>query len=163
MDAFSIAALRTELQQDPAGLGYAATLAEGAIGSVVGAINLRRAEWTARKPLIPVWELAKWAAQGGRHEKLEGAVASAPAGIKSVAAVALRMIDAPLMPGATFDVDEPAVAALVDVLITATVLASDDKAALLALGSQTPASRAEVLWGYGVVVTDIQVQQAGGQ
>ena len=153
-----LAALKTELQTDPAALGYAAAIEHDA--ALVCLLNARRAELAAVVPLLPITSVLKWAAPGPLQQLTDYAAdTSKPATWRSVCMAALKLfgMTSPL------DLSDPDIngnAGMVQGLAAAGVLTESQVAALLALQNRAPASRAEVLFGADVVVSERQVHVA---
>jgi len=144
--------LRTELLL-PA---YAAFLAAGNDQGAADSLNAASSAMVVRSPLVPIWRVLAWAAAEGRFERVQAAATSGAPGIKSLAACALKILDAL----ADVNLDAPEFRALLTALVSAAVLTVADRDALLALGDRSPASRAEVLFGAGVAVSSSDVARA---
>jgi len=134
------AALKAEVQTDPVGLGYAIHLASGSLSPIVALLTAARAGVTVFRGVIPAYEVinatvtAEWttltAAEKQRYQTITGA-GQVDTANANVRAAFLAMFAAG----------------------TAT------RTALVALASR-PGSRAEELWGAGVVVSAEDVARA---
>ena len=150
-----LAALRGLIQSDTALLAH---WQAGAVGALVAALNTLQQGLSVREPVVPKWRVLAWAAQGGRMAKLL-ALANNPDPEKaSLGVAALKIVDT--LPDV--DLDAPEFRALLDLLNGGTVLSNADKAALLALGDRSPASRAEVECGGPVTDRDVETAMKGG-
>lgn len=158
--AFSFSALHDEIYNGPLKDDLAPFLAPVNDHAVADILNTKHPDWTCRNPEVPLFVLSEWGAANGRREKIEACAASGPPGLKSLGLTAQDMIRVPLLPNATFNIDRPSVGVMMGTLVTYGVLTQDDLTAFMALGDVLGASRAEVLWGHGVVVTPEQVASA---
>jgi hypothetical protein len=155
------AALAAETANDPLVLGYAGR-GDGALCEL---LNAPHEDFTAHNPLVPLAALAIWAAKTGVRAKIEAAAADAASPVRAPC-LALRDLFAGLG-GPAFDLSNPDNLDMADALVQAGVLVgalgNSLKAALLALGDKSPASRAEVLFGPGTVVTVDDIRRALGR
>jgi hypothetical protein len=172
------AALRAELQSDPANLGYAAPLAAGDHASVAGLINATT-YGTAYGP-ITAHKVLKWGAANGVRLRIEQAAAAAgpfaPGQPKDISddpvaqSIALAVRDQ-LAAGMDLDLTDPEIVGtaadggpytpgaaagdpgMLDALAAAGVLVDAGgaglKDSLIAVGAAA-ASRATALWGYAL-------------
>jgi hypothetical protein len=143
------AALLSEIQADPAGLGYAPFVASKYDGGVLNLLNDRTRGFTV--PQTAPWSaVLKWMAKNTYRSKLEDAANNIPAG-NANRDVALAILD--LIRGAApgFDTTDTGTVDLFRAIVPPTQMPN-----LLALGN-VPASRAEVLGGYGTkpTLTDV--------
>lgn len=136
--------------------GYADLRQAGNDGGLADLLNEPLPSLAVRDPVVPMWRVLAWAAAESRYERVQAAAASGPAGVRSVAACALKLLDAL----ADVNLDAPEFRALLAALVSAGVLLVADRDALLALGDRSPASRAETLFGPGAVVTSSDVARA---
>lgn len=146
------AALRTELTTDPLSLGYAPLLAVANDWALADLLNAKQ----YRGP-VPLRELSAYCVTAGILGACE-AVATDPANpveLRGLCHTVLTLIrdDFRLE---TADVDTAAFGAAADALVAVGLLASGQKAAMLALAVNR-ASRAEVVLGYGTAVTPSDV------
>jgi hypothetical protein len=142
-------ALLAEINADPAGLGYGPFRSAGNDAGIVKLLNDRTRGLTV--PQVASWSaVLKWLAQQGYRSKLQDASTTAAAANRDAALAILDLIHG-AAPG--FDVTDAAMVALFNAVIPAA-----SQAALLALGN-VPASRAEVLFGYGTTPTDKDVSR----
>ncbi|SRR5579884_2586314 len=148
-------ALKTELATDFAALGYAG---KGDV-DIAALINAQNPKFSVRQPVVPVWRLLAWAAQNGRFAAIQTEADAGTKGVKSIALAAMKVFGTV----ADFDVDDAGAKALLGAMVQAGVLTADDQTAFAALGDRSPASRAEVLWGPGTVVshTDVAIALRG--
>jgi hypothetical protein len=152
---FTYAALRDEIQTDPASLGYTGK----ANNEIAGLLNRKQAGFSRRTGPVSIWKLLKWSAQNRRYKALEDAASShADLTVRTVAKVALRLFGSIT----TLDIDDPDASQMIDVLVGGAVLSAQDRTDFLALGGASPASRAEVLWSDKTFVTDEDVRIALG-
>jgi hypothetical protein len=155
------AALAAEIANDPLGLGYA-NQGDAAVCSL---LNAAHDGYTASNPLVPLSTLAIWAAKTGVRAKIEAAAADANSAVRAPC-LALRDLFAGLS-GPAFDTGNADNLAMADALVSAGVLVDGSnnslKAALVALGNKGPASRAEVLFGAGTVITPEDIRRALGR
>lgn len=173
---FSLAALASEIRDDPASLGYAAHVTAGDHGAVASLLNATT-YGTAYRP-ITAHQALKWGAGNGVRLKIEQAAtatgpyasgqphdisaapvaqsialsvrdqlaAGMPLDLTDPAIVGVASTGDPYTPGATL-----AAAGMLDALASAAVLADSGGAplrdSLIAVGA-VAASRATLLWGY---------------
>ena len=149
--------LRTELQTDPAALGYAPLVAAGSDGAVADLLN--RANRSGRRP-VSVRDLLRWAAKTGVLADIVGASQSAvmPKGARAVALAALKLLERL----DTLDLDDLDIRAMLDALVAAGVMTAVQRDDLLTLGNAT-VSRAEQLFGLGAIVDHLDVARALGR
>jgi hypothetical protein len=153
-------ALATEIHTDPLTLGYAALITSGADASIAAILNQRPGSfspaktWTAAAPLVPIATVLQWGATGPLAA-ISAAQTSAIAGIPAVAIASILGFQALT----TFDVSDAKNLASLAGFVAASVLTQSQVNALVALGF-APASRAEVLWGLGTVVSSLDVAHA---
>ena len=158
------AQLNSELNQDPLTLGYAPLIISG---NDIGLCALLNAKNFNGKKSLPSTELLAWAAGNGRMVKIElGATMTLPAstdpsyaqsvGVKSVAMAADRMIN---RDGTSLDLNLSDRQQLVGTLVAAGIISQADSDSLYALAS-TKVSRAEVLWGNGIVIGQADISLA---
>jgi hypothetical protein len=148
--AIDYAALKTELQTDPKGLGLAVRVAAGDDDGAATLLN------TAG--------LSGETVQDGEIPKGTFLLSLAP-NLLSMASLSAalqekwdRIINA-VAANATVHITHPHVIACVDAAVADGILTADDGAATKALGTRS-CSRAEKLFGAGVVVTDADVARA---
>lgn len=156
-------ALHAELVNDPESLGYAPLVASGNDQGLADLLNKRpeayspAKDWTATRAYIPMAKVLTWAA-AGPLDALNGGLSSEVSQIRSACRGALLLFSLP-----SLDSFNPSlVATLLAGLVSAGVLTSDQSAALTTL-QQVPASRAEVLFGVGSIVSihDLSFAQRG--
>lgn len=146
-------ALRAEVQVDPAGIGYAGHLPE-APGQVVELLNARvfsmpKATFISARGVMSAAGLGP-SAGAAFLDKLEVLASSVPA-IKW----AMKFLQAE----AGIDVGEPATQLMLTSLIGIGGITADEIDGIKAMAMQ-PASRAEVLFGVGVQITEADVRAA---
>lgn len=137
--AIDLVALRAELTNDPAGMGYAPFLAEGAFTPIVSLLNGAKSGSLLRG-LVAAWEIA------GSIERTEWAAITA----------ADRAYIQMLLSAGSVNVASQRVQ---DAFANAFGVGSATRAALVALLRQ-PGTRAEILFGLGTVVTADDVARA---
>ena len=153
--------LRNEIETDPDGLGYATLSGPARVNLMNTPGNLLSPAktgtgWTKAQPLVPVGQVAQWAATpdgstGGTPIDLvttastNGALSSA---VRGAALMALR-----LFAGAfdSFDVSSASDLAILGELVAAGLITPAQESSLVALGV-VPCSRAEALFGAGTVL-----------
>lgn len=154
----NIAALKTELANDPQSLGYAPLVA---IGNDTGLCNLLNAEnqsFSVSLPTVEWWVVNLWFAQNGRYLALLTASQYSGAdltalGLKNAALVALQLFNS-FGAKDPFDTQDADLQTMLTAFVTAGILTSADKTAFDALNVRSPASRAEVLFGANVKVIE---------
>jgi hypothetical protein len=171
------AELRSELQSDPLGLGYAAPVAAGNDAGAAALLNDRTRGYAVVQP-IPMLTLLQFAVAEGIRGKIEG-VANTPTHSAYDACLAVRDFFWGVGTNHVFDLTDPAIVGatvngtyspgLLDALVGAMnngqadpVMSAGQKSALVGIGT-VPASRAEVLWGYGTSVPAAAVSRAWAQ
>jgi len=140
-------ALRDELTNDPAGLGYAPLVAAGSHNAIAAALNEPRYDALGSVPITPMLE---WIAAYGIMARLRAAAAGSDAQIASIAEVALMLVSNPNIPA--LDLSRPRVQTMLDALMQAGVIPQDAYAEVLALAT-IRTSRAHQL-GLGTVTAD---------
>lgn len=97
--------------------------------------------------------LLEWAAINGVFIKLDAACADpeTPTQVLAIAKPAKLLIE---RDGTSLDLSKPAIVALVDGLVAAGLMTSDDKTSLLALATVTPKYASQTLGGF-VTFTDV--------
>lgn len=145
------AALASEINSDPLSLGYTGkTTAQQA--------DLINASTQSRTSTISINTLLQWAAGSGVLYQLQNALnTSSDAMTKSICQAALIMLSSPGV--ISFDLGETKNQQMLGYLQSQDVMTADNMTSLTALGT-IPCSRAEVLWGNGILVTAIDIQIA---
>jgi len=140
-------ALRTEIQTDPAQLGYGPAVATGSHNQVAALLNEQRYPAYGKVEITPVliW-LAKW----GIMPRLRAAMQSDNPAIAGIAEVAMMLVSNPNIPA--LDVGLPEVQQMLTALVQAGVIPLEASDELLNLAA-TKQSRAEVL-GFGTITAD---------
>lgn len=143
MATFSLAALRAEIQNDPAGLGYAAAVAAGADGAVADLLNAvgAGAAYSIYKSDVPV------------HDVIANIDSANFASLTTLQVAKLQLLFAGTGALDATDGNTRAIATGVFAGMTATLTN-------LATLVKRQGSRAEVLWGDGCVVTADDVAHA---
>ena len=145
--------LKTELQTDPAGLGYAAHVPH-APGSLTDMLNAQSATMAKTRMITARGIMASYglgpAAGAAFLDKMESLSASVPA-IKW----AMKFLQAE----AGIDVGEPATQLMLTSLIGVGGITADEVNGVKAMALQ-PASRAEVLFGAEAQITEADVRAA---
>lgn len=151
---FTASALAAELSADPLALGYAA---QKVLGDTATAANLLNAKNYTLAGSIPVSVFAGWAAQTGMRAVIEDAANNTASPLRSSA---LAILD--ILHGAASSLDLSASAVgqanvgMLGAWVQAGALTAANEAALIALAT-SPASRAEVLWSAGTIVSPEEV------
>ena len=149
----NLAQLKTELQTDPAGLGYAPHIphAPGALADLLNAqsTTLAKSRMITARGIMASYGLGP-SAGAAFLDKLEALAANVPA-IKW----ALKF----LQTEAGIDIGEPATQLMLTSLIGVGGITADEVNGVKAMALQ-PASRAEVLFGVGVQITEADVRAA---
>lgn len=149
----NLAQLKTELQTDPAGLGYAAHVPH-APGSLADMLNAQSATMAKPRMITARGIMASYglgpSAGAAFLDKLEVLASSVPA-IKW----AMKFLQAE----AGIDVGEPATQAMLASLVGVGGVTQTEVDGVKAMANQ-PASRAEVLFGAGSQVTEADVRAA---
>ena len=149
----NLAQLKTEMQTDPAGLGYAAHVPH-APGSLADMLNAQSATMAKPRMITARGIMASYglgpAAGAAFMDKLEGLSAGAPA---------IKWAMKFLQTDAGIDVGEPATQLMLTSLIGVGGITADEVSGVKAMALQ-PASRAEVLFGVGVQITEADVRAA---
>jgi hypothetical protein len=159
MPAPTVEQLRAELQNDPANLGYAEPLLTAQDRTVAGLLNASRDQVYSYAPIadlqaelhkmihssgLPTWSVIKQQAAGEAS---------------AIQAVCQLIIDITQARYNNADMGLVVVQASLSALETATILTTEQKNTLLALG-QRYRSRAEELWGLDTRITAEQVSAA---
>ena len=149
----NLAQLKTELQTDPAGLGYAPHIphAPGALADLLNAqsTTLAKSRMITARGIMASYGLGP-SAGAAFLDKLDALAANVPA-IKW----ALKF----LQTEAGIDIGEPATQLMLTSLIGVGGITADEVNGVKAMALQ-PASRAEVLFGVGVQITEADVRAA---
>ncbi|MEW6304697.1 MAG: hypothetical protein AB1705_14575 [Verrucomicrobiota bacterium] len=142
----TIEELKSELTNDPAGLGYNAN-----DWTCLDLLNAPRAPYTRPGGSISQSSLLRWAAKNGALVRIKSAAESAGP-LQSIALAALY-----LMQGATgaLDLTSADNVAMIDALVTGGILTAEEKQSLVKL-ADVPASRSEQLWGRLVTIHEIE-------
>lgn len=156
-------ALQTEIETDPAGLGYAGKPAP-AVAALLNTPGDRLATpqpWTRPAPHVPLSAVIQWAAQPDGSSPapittITDAANDDADGTRGTCLAALRIFGAV----GYLDVSHPINLRLIQDLATAGKITAGQQAGLLALGA-APASRAEQLWGAGTTITAEQLRRVG--
>lgn len=145
------AQLKTEYTTDPVGVGYAPYVTVKAYGALAYLINNPNASWTKTVPQVPLTSVLKWAGAGPLQKLTDYANNTGNnAALRSICLAALQLF-AGAMP--YLDLSDSGNLTMVQSLVSGGVLSATDQSNLLALQTVSPASRAEVLFGAGTVVT----------
>ena len=147
-------ALKAEIQNDPAGIGYAAHLPHSP-GAVVDLLNARaqvkaKSRMVTARGIMASYGLGP-AAGAVFLDKLDALAGSVPA-----VNWAMKF----LQTEAGVDVGEPATQAMLTALIGQGGITADEVNGVKAMAIQ-PASRAEILFGDGVQVAEADLRAAG--
>lgn len=142
-------ALKTEIQSGPLAAELAPHIASGNDTAIADALNSHRGETMLRERLISArGVLADYpdgpAAAAAVLDKLEAAAAHVPA---------VRWVMS-FLKSDGIDIGSPATQGMIDQLVAAGVLTTDEGDKLKALGS-VPASRAEIVFGRTVTANDV--------
>jgi hypothetical protein len=140
-------ALRAELTNDPAQLGYGPLLAAGSANRVADLLNERTQQALGSVAITPLLE---WIAAHGIMARLREAAAGEDADVASIAEVALMLVSNPNIPA--LDLSRVRVRGMLTELAQADVIPADTAQELIALAT-TYVSRAQVL-GLGYVSAD---------
>lgn len=145
--------LKAELQADPAGRGYVAHVphAPGALADLLNAqsTTLAKSRMITARGIMASYGLGP-AAGAAFLDKLEVLASSVPA---------IKWAMKFLQTEAGIDVGEPATQAMLTSLVGVGGITADDVNGVKAMALQ-PASRAEVLFGAGVQITEADVRAA---
>ena len=149
----NLAQLKTELQTDPAGLGYAAHVphAPGALAALLNAqsTTMAKSRMITARGIMASYGLGP-AAGAAFLDKLEVLASSVPA---------IKWAMKFLQTEAGIDVGEPATQIMLTSLIGIGGVTQAEVDGIKAMALQ-PASRAEVLFGVGVQITEADVRAA---
>lgn len=156
--------LNTEITTDPLGLGYAPFVASGNDQGIADLLNRKNDAYLVIVPVIPVSRVLEWA--GTRHgaasspmKAITAAANDDSSPVQDVAQVALRVFGTLQ----SIDLSRLATAGMVQGLTLAGIFTSAQRDALLALQNVSPSSRAEVLFGAGVLLTSNDVARSFGR
>ena len=163
----NLSALHAELTADPESLGYAPLVASADDASLAVLVNQRPGAfnpaktWTAPAPQLGIATVLQWAATGPLAQIKAGqsftnANAALQNAVQSACTAALSLFGGSFT---FFDVSDPANLSLLALLVANGVITQAQSDALVAL-KNLPASRAEVLFGIGTVLTQVQVESA---
>ena len=149
-------ALKTEIDIDPEGLGYAQYKIEapGRIADMLNALTFTapRSRWISELGIMELYMDDPEAADA-LLTKLE-AFADTQARFSSIVRRVLRFLK-----GNGFDIGSRSSQKMLTVLAQVGVLSVEESTNLKALANK-PASRAEVLFGNGTIITELQVREA---
>lgn len=149
----NLAALKTELQDDPAARGYASHVpaAPGALADMLNAqsASMAKTRMVTARSIMASYGLGPTAG-AAFLDKLEALAATVPA-IKW----AMKFLQAE----AGIDVGEPATQVMLTSLIGVGGITADEVNGVKAMATQ-PASRAEVLFGAGTQISEADVRAA---
>lgn len=152
-------ALASEISTDPESLGYAAFVTAGNDQDIANLLNQRPetfsppVTWTSSQPYVPLSSVLLWAGTGPYQSLVAGST-NDDASIAAACGAALATFRLPSIE--SFLVTGTDQQSLLNALVTATVLTQDQVDALVNL-QNVPASRAEVLFGIGTVVSNVDV------
>jgi hypothetical protein len=152
------AALANEINTDPLELGYATA---GGDAAIAGLLNISNSGYTANNPMVSLTSLGIWAAKTGVRATVEQAALNNASPVQGPC-LAIRDLLV-TMSGPPFDIGNADNQAMVAALVETSVMTAAQQAELLALGNKTPASRAEVLFGPGAMVSAYDVRVAMGR
>lgn len=156
------AILANEINTDPLGLGYAGQ----SDGGIAELLNTPNASYSVSASLVPLSLLGIWAAKNDVRKKIEAAANDSTSPVQSICQTIRDLLQG--LNGPPFDASNPDNQAMLSALAAAGVLVDDASppnslaSSLLALATKSPASRAEVLFGEGVIVSHIDVAIALG-
>lgn len=144
--------LSDEINNDPAGRGYATSKAAGNNLEVLRLLNEPVQDEIGAR-VIPSTELLIWGGQAGRLARLSDAATSgATEQVRSMADAALRMVQ---RADTSLDYSRAEIAGMVDGLKQAQVFTADDVASLKTLATRK-ISRAEVVEGRLATLNDVR-------
>ena len=152
----NLTALATEINADPVGIGYAQYKVD-APGRIADMMNVPsfvapRSRWISELGIMELYQDGPLAADV-LLAKLE-TFAATQHQLSGVVRRVLRFLQ-----GNGFDIGSPTSHNMLAVLAQAGVISADESTKLQALANK-PASRAEVVFGNGAVVTEAQVREA---
>lgn len=147
--------LRQELDDDPAGIGYAGPLAAGDDTAVAELLNTR----VFRGP-VPIIDVSAYCTTRGITGMVEATAwdQSTPLAVRGLCFGVLSILRDDMRLNVA-DMDDPAFDQMTDALIALGLLTAAQKSDLHALG-ENRRSRAEVLWGADAGVTETDVARA---
>ena len=148
-------ALRDELTQDPAGLGYAPLLDAGSANQVAAALNEPR--YPTDGP-ITIERLLRWAAKYAVLPRLQAAAQSDNMQVAGIAQVGLLLTQNPNIP--VIDLGLADVQQMFGALVQAGVISADERDELFAAGVHL-VSRADVLKLGAVTADDVSRAMEG--
>jgi hypothetical protein len=155
-------ALESELRNDPLQLGYEPFVTSGADQDLARILNQDPSTfstpktWTSINPLIPMSSVLIWAASGPL-DSLHNGTTSSNSSVRSACLAAIQLLSLPSI--TTFDPTAASTSALLSGFVEATVLTQTQVDELNSL-TIVPATRGEVLFGNGVVVSHNDVATA---
>lgn len=155
------ALLKTELQSDPAVLGYAARIAANDYAGIAALLASSNPDWTCTQPQIPLTLLLQWYA-GGPGQKIADYAANTSnnAALRSVCIAASLLFNG-AMP--YLDMSQKANQNLLTSLVSGGVLDSTDQTNLLALQTLSGVTRTQAVLGVpGIVASDWDCRHALG-
>lgn len=148
-------ALKSEIENDPQSLGYAALVEAGRDQDVA---NLLNAKNRAGHRLVQLWEVKLAAIEGGFWPAIKVAATSHPvAEIKAVADTVLDYVDDRRF--STIDMDRASTMTMLEALVSGQVITQEQADSLVAL-ADTTLSRAEELFGADASVGDQDIAKA---
>lgn len=148
----NLAALKSEIQNDPENIGYAELVFAGRDQDVADLLNLKN---RAGHRLVNLWEIKLVAIEGGFWPKIKWAASAHPVEqIKAVAATVLDYVDDRRF--STIDLYRESTQAMLAALVTGEVITQAESDALTAI-ADAMVSRVEQLFELGDVATAAQV------
>ncbi len=160
VEIYSVANLKKELNIDPEYLNYAPLIARG---DYKGIVLLLHTETGTTDGTVSIPAALGWLGANSRLTKLQTASQDTQkeipgfGNVSSLAQISLLAVTPVRVDG--FDLFDPQIIGLFDVLVVAGVFSSDDKNEFWALG-QLPYTRAEQLWGIGIDVPIADIEEA---
>jgi hypothetical protein len=161
----SYPALATEINTDPANLGYAQFADIGCDACIANLLNQAPSSftppqtWTFVEPIISNFTLLIWAASNSVLSTISAGASSTNASIASVCQAVMLMLQGVV---SGLDITNSNNLTMISALVTAGILTADQQTSLLSLANQ-PATRAQFLFGGGVVVQASDVAIALGR
>lgn len=147
-------ALRSEIEDDPAALGYAPHVAAGRDADIADLLSEGRGDV---QTFVPMAELENWLLVTGKLLQVEAA-AAAEGPLQAPGLLVLRMLASPRLTGIMLS--NPQVQAVMGAFQAAGIMTPEDLDTLAGLGTSRQPSRAEALFGEGTVITHGDVARA---
>lgn len=150
--------LKTEIQTDPASLGYAAKLAGSDLVGVANLLATTNSAWSYINPIIQLNQLLIWAGSGPFQKLQDYANNTANiAGLRSVCMTAIALLNG----SASFiDMSITSNQNMLNSLVSNNILSATDQANFVTMQTVSPCTRAQYILKGNYTTTDADVRFA---